>query len=86
MKGEIVDSLPDYIDSFESSIELKCVGWEEPNRGNNIEYYSILENGIDCTKKFFQKKEIRCRIKGLATNIESRYSKDYFLYLTTEVF
>jgi len=41
-------------------IELKYVGWEEPNRGQELVYYSLLIDGIDKTEELFSTKNIQC--------------------------
>jgi len=43
-------------------IELKYMGWEEPNRGQEIVYYSVLIDGIDKTEELFSAKTIRCSV------------------------
>lgn len=41
-------------------IELKYMGWEEPNRGQELIYYSVLIDGIDKTEELFSAKTIQC--------------------------
>lgn len=41
-------------------IELKYMGWEEPNRGQELVYYSVLIDGIDKTEELFSAKTIPC--------------------------
>jgi hypothetical protein len=43
-------------------IELKYMGWEEPNRGQELVYYSILIDGIDKTEELFSQKTIQCQV------------------------
>lgn len=41
-------------------IELKYMGWEEPNRGQELVYYSLLIDGKDKTEELFSAKTIQC--------------------------
>lgn len=43
-------------------IELKYMGWEEPNRGQELVYYSVLIDGIDKTEELFSAKTIQCLV------------------------
>jgi len=41
-------------------IQLKYMGWEEPNRGQELVYYSVFIDGIDKTEELFSTKNIQC--------------------------
>lgn len=41
-------------------IELKYMGWQEPNRGQELVYYSLLIDGKDKTEELFSTKTIQC--------------------------
>lgn len=43
-------------------IELKYMGWEETNRGQELVFYSLLIDGIDKTKELFSAKIIQCLV------------------------
>ncbi|WP_291286252.1 hypothetical protein [Flavobacterium sp.] len=41
-------------------IQLKYMGWEEPNRGQELVYYSVFIDSIDKTEELFSTKNIQC--------------------------
>lgn len=46
--------------TINKKIELKYMGWEEPNRGQELVFYSLLIDGIDKTEELFSTKTIQC--------------------------
>lgn len=46
--------------SINNKVQLKYVGWEEPNRGQELVYYSLFIDGKDKTEELFSTKTIQC--------------------------
>lgn len=46
--------------TINKKMELKYMGWEEPNRGQELVFYSLLIDGIDKTEELFSTKTIQC--------------------------
>ena len=59
-------------------IELKYMGWEEPNRGQELVYYSILIDGIDKTEELFSQKTIQCQVNE---KIETEHPTKNFAFI-----
>ena len=59
-------------------IELKYMGWEEPNRGLELVYYSILINGNDMTEELFSEKTIQCQVNE---KIETEHPTKNFAFI-----
>lgn len=59
-------------------IELKYMGWEEPNRGQEIVYYSIFIDGIDKTEELFLTKTIQCFVNE---KIETEHPTKNFAFI-----
>jgi hypothetical protein len=45
-----------------NKVQLKYMGWEEPNRGQELVYYSVLINNVDKTEELFSAKTIQCLV------------------------
>lgn len=48
------------IERTNKKIELKYLGFEEPNRGQVLFYYALLIDGIDKTEALFSTKTLQC--------------------------
>lgn len=48
--------------SLNNKVQLKYMGWEEPNRGQELVYNSVLIDGIDKTEELFSAKTIQCLV------------------------
>lgn len=59
-------------------IELKYMGWEEPNRGQELVYYSVLLDGIDKTDELFSEKTIQCLVNE---KIETEHPTKNFAFI-----
>lgn len=46
--------------STNNKVQLKYVGWEELNRGQELVYYSLFIDGKDKTEELFSTKTIQC--------------------------
>ncbi|MBS7233025.1 hypothetical protein KHA90_18545 [Flavobacterium psychroterrae] len=64
--------------TINKQIELKYMGWEEPNRGQNIVYYSVLIDGIDKTEELFSEKTIQCLVNE---KIETEHPTKNFVFI-----
>ncbi|MXO05712.1 hypothetical protein [Flavobacterium sp. HBTb2-11-1] len=49
-------------ENINKKIEFVYAGWEEPNRGLELVYYTLLINGVDKTQDLFTEKKIQCFI------------------------
>lgn len=50
------------LSSFENQnqkVELKYLGWEEPNRGQELYYYAVMIDGIDQTEALFSTNKLQ---------------------------
>lgn len=73
--------LIEYLSLFKTinkRIELKYMGWEEPNRGQEILYYSIWIDGIDKTEVLFSEKTIQCVVNE---KVETEHPTNNFAYI-----
>lgn len=59
-------------------IELKYIGWEEPNRGQELVYYSLLIGGKDKTDELFSTKTIQCLLNE---KIETEHPTKNFAFI-----
>lgn len=59
-------------------IEFVYKGWEEPNRGQEIVYYSVLINGIDKTQELFSEERIQYCINE---KIETEHPGKNFVFI-----
>lgn len=46
--------------SINNKVQLKYMGWEEPNRGQELVYYAVFINDVDKTEELFSVKTIQC--------------------------
>ncbi|MBS7253177.1 hypothetical protein [Flavobacterium branchiicola] len=76
--------------NLNKKIELKFTGWEEPNRGQELLYYSLFINGIDKTEELFSAKNIQCllnekiEIEHPTKNFAFIPSTDFYLLNTLD--
>ncbi|MFD2939040.1 hypothetical protein [Flavobacterium notoginsengisoli] len=59
-------------------LEFIYKGWEEPNRGLEIVYYSVLINAIDRTQELFSEDKIQCHINE---KMETEHPSKNFVFI-----
>lgn len=64
--------------SINNKVHLKYMGWEEPNRGQELVYYSVLINDLDRTEELFSAKTIQCLINE---KIEIEHPTKHFAFI-----
>ncbi|WP_299123059.1 hypothetical protein [uncultured Tenacibaculum sp.] len=76
MKIEKIDTIPNLNVSTKERVKLKFLKAEEPNRGEEIIYYSLYVDNIDYTEKIFGQNKIACSISN-STHIESEHNNKF---------
>ncbi|MFL0127270.1 hypothetical protein V2625_06875, partial [Tenacibaculum maritimum] len=74
-----IKQLPNLNTIKNNQVLLKYLGSKEPNRGQELVYYSLMINSLDVTEEVFSEKEIVCDFKYGKTQL---YKGDkFFSYL-----
>ncbi len=69
--------------NLNKKVNFVFMGWEEPNKGQEIAYYSLLVDGIDKTKELFSSDTIQCVINN---KIETEHPTENFAFVPNSDF
>lgn len=73
----------DLYKNLNKKIEFVYKGWEEPNRGQELVFYSIVIDGIDRTRELFSVDTIQC---SLNEKIETEHPVKNFAFIPCKDF
>ncbi|WP_347051782.1 hypothetical protein [Flavobacterium olei] len=73
----------DLYKNLNKKIEFVYKGWEEPNRGQELVFYSILIDGIDRTRELFSVDTIQCT---LSEKIDTEHPVKNFAFIPCKDF
>ncbi|MCM0666537.1 hypothetical protein [Flavobacterium tyrosinilyticum] len=69
--------------NLNKKIEFVFIGWEEPNKGQELSYYILLIDQIDKTKELFSSDTIQCVINK---KIETEHPTKNFAFIPNKDF
>ncbi|WP_433810221.1 hypothetical protein [Flavobacterium johnsoniae] len=69
--------------NLNQKIEFVYKGWEEPNRGQELVYYTLLIDGIDRTRELFSVDTIQCTLNE---KIQTEHPTKNFAYIPCKDF